>query len=190
MTPEEITALVNQQIEAVKAEITQQITSANQGLAASLTKKIEKLSQPAQASQDEPEKESLTLKSLKQQLSDMQSAFAAKEKEAADALKRSGLAEAIGQLKALSPGILQKLFLAEYGDALKQDGGVWYVDSPATGVKPLNTVLSDFLKTDDGKLFLPPSGVNGSGAVETKPIPPTSESPKAEDLLVKAFSDI
>ncbi|MBD2457975.1 hypothetical protein H6G80_28410 [Nostoc sp. FACHB-87] len=189
MTPEEITALVSQQIEAVKAELTQQITTANQGLAASLTKEIKKLSQPAPATQEEPEKESLTLKSLKQQLSDMQEQLAAKDRQALDAMKRSGVAEAIGQLKALSPGILQKLILTEYGDALKQDSGVWYVESPTVGVKPLATVLSDFLKTDDGKLFVPPSGINGSGATESKPIPATSESPKAEDLLVQAFSN-
>lgn len=191
MTPEEITALISQQVESLRTELTQQITSANQGLAASLSKEIKKLSQPAPATQEEPEKETLTLKALKQQLSDMQEQLAAKDKQTLDAMKRSAVAEAIGQQKALSPGILQKLILTEYGEVLKQDGGVWYVDSPATGVKPLTTVLSDFLKTEDGKLFIPPSGVQGSGAFETKPLPQTNnEQPKAEDLLFQAFSNI
>ncbi|ALF55629.1 hypothetical protein ACX27_26755 [Nostoc piscinale CENA21] len=190
MTPEEIQALVNAQIEGLRAEIAQQITTANQGLAASLTKEFKKHAAPAPAVQDEPEKESLTLKSLKQQLSDMQAAFAAKEKEATDALKRSGIAEAVAQAKALAPGTLQKLFLTEYGDALKQENGMWYVDSPATGVKPLNAVLSDFLKSDDGRLFVPPSGVNGAGSTEAKPSPATTTENKVEDLLFQAFSNI
>ncbi|WP_414579102.1 hypothetical protein [Anabaena sp. CCY 9402-a] len=190
MTPEEITALVNQQLESFRSEIKTEIVTANQGLASSLTKEIKKLSQPAQPAQEEDQKESLTLKSLKQQLSDMQTALEAKDKEASNALKRSAIAEAIGSLKALSPGILQKLMANEYGEYLKQDNGVWYVESPAVGVKPLNTVLSDFLKSEDGKLFMPASGVNGSGAEETKNPnpPPANQTKKSEDLLFEAYS--
>ncbi|AUT00899.1 hypothetical protein CLI64_11090 [Nostoc sp. CENA543] len=189
MTPEEIQALVTQQLEGFRSEIKQEIITANQGLAANLTREFKKLAQPAQPEKtEETEKESLTLKSLKQQISELQASLEAKDKQAFEALKRSGLAEAINQVKALSPGLLQKVFMTDYGQYLKQEDGTWYVESPQVGIKPLATALQDFLKSEDGKLFVPASGVNGSGATETKTQDTTPNKDKtAEDILFEHF---
>lgn len=187
MTPEEITALVQEQLTAFRTEI----TTANQGLAASLTREIKKLQQPAAPEkQDEgTEKETLSLKALKQQLQELTGKLEAKDAEAFNARKRSALAEVVASYKSLSPSALQKLMLAEYDSKLKEEAGVWYVEDGAS-IKPLKDVVGDFLKSEDGKLFLAPSGVNGSGSEETKPSAPTpnKKEKSAEDLLFEAFS--
>jgi hypothetical protein len=192
MSPEEIQALVESSIGNAISGLREEFTKANQGLAASLTKEVKKVlstqvSQPAETEQEDSSK--LTLKSLQQQLADLQSQLAQKDKEAFSAKKSQAISQVIANSQALNPSALMKLFSLEYGDSIKEENGAWFVDK-GDNVLPLQDALNTYLNSDEGKFYLPPSGVNGSGATETKPVPVNTNQPlKAEDALFAAFSN-
>lgn len=191
MTPEEIQALIQSSINEAITGLEDKFTKANQGLAASLNKEVKKAlsTPPAQPTEPQEDQNKLTLKALQQQLSDLQNQLAQKDKEAFTAKKSQAIAQVIANSKALNPAALTKLFNLEYGEYLKEENGQWFVDK-GDATLPLNDALNTYLSSEDGKFFLPPSGVNGSGSVETKPAPvDTNQKPKAEDLLFQDFSN-
>ena len=75
-----------------------------------------------------------------------------------------------------------KLFSSDYGDDLREVDGEWFV-----GDTPLPTAVDVFTKTEDGSIFLPPSGVQGSGS---KPSDgkPVSKPPDFNAAVAAAFS--
>ena len=75
-----------------------------------------------------------------------------------------------------------KLFSSDYGDDLREVDGEWFV-----GDTPLPTAVDVFTKTEDGSIFLPPSGVQGSGS---KPSDgkPVSKPPDFNATVTAAFS--
>ena len=75
-----------------------------------------------------------------------------------------------------------KLFSSDYGDDLREVDGEWFV-----GDTPLTTAVDVFTKTEDGSIFLPPSGVQGSGS---KPSDgkPVSKPPDFNATVTAAFS--
>ena len=75
-----------------------------------------------------------------------------------------------------------KLFSSDYGDDLREVDGEWFV-----GDTPLPTAVDVFTKTEDGSIFLPPSGVQGSGS---KPSDgkPVSKPPDFNAAVTAAFS--
>ncbi|MEA5603703.1 hypothetical protein [Nostoc sp. UHCC 0252] len=190
MTQEEIQALIDASLNSFKTEISSEFTKANQGLAASVTKEIKKLQspQPAPVESTESISEKLTLKALEQQLTDLKTQLANKDLETLSAKRGSAVSQAIANSKALSPAVLQKVFLLDNSDKLKEENGKWYV-TQGDSVSTLEDALTSFLSTEDGKAFIPASGVRGSDAQETKvtPIDP-NKTVKAEDALFEAFS--
>jgi len=189
MTQEEIQALVESTINGAISGLRDEFTKANQGLAANLTKEFKKVVstpiQPIEPPQEDQNK--LTLKTLQQQLSDLQSQLAQKDKEAYTARLKQAISEVIANSKALNPSALQKLFTLEYGDFLKEESGKWFVDKGDT-VLPLQDALNTYLNSEEGKFYLPPSGVNGSGSIETKPAPVNTEQKlTGADALMQAF---
>nr|WP_322714548.1 hypothetical protein [Nostoc sp. ChiSLP03a]MDZ8215802.1 hypothetical protein [Nostoc sp. ChiSLP03a] len=189
MTEQEIQALIDASLNSFKTEISTEFTKANQGLAASVTKEIKKLQAPQSAPAESTEsiQEKLTLKVLEQQLTDLKTQLANKDLEALNAKRSSAVSQAIANSKALSPATLQKVFLLDNSDKLKEENGKWYV-AQGDSVSTLEDALSSYLSTEDGKAFLPASGVRGSDAQETKvtPIDPNQKL-KAEDALFESF---
>ncbi|MGV0103980.1 hypothetical protein NSTCB13_02626 [Nostoc sp. DSM 114160] len=189
MTEQEIQALIDASLNSFKTEIKTEFTQANQGLASSLTKEIKKLqvAQPTVTEPTESTQEKLTLKALEQQLTDLKTQLADKDKETAAAKRSSAVSQVIANSKALSPGTLQKVFLLDYADQLKEEGGKWYL-AQGDSVSTLEDALNSYLLSEDGKAFAPASGVRGSSAQETKvtPIDPNQKL-KAEDALFESF---
>ncbi|MDZ8259459.1 hypothetical protein [Nostoc sp. ChiQUE01b] len=190
MTEQEIQALIDASLNSFKTEISTEFTKANQGLAASVTKEIKKLqtiqSTPTEPSENNQEK--LTLRALEQQLTDLKTQLANKDLETIAAKRSSAVSQVIANSKALSPSALQKLFLLDYSDKIKQEGDKWYV-AQGDNVSSLEDALNSYLSSEDGKAFVPPSGVKGSSAQETKvtPVDP-NQKVKAEDALFESFN--
>ncbi|MBN3927113.1 hypothetical protein [Nostoc sp. NMS4] len=189
MTEQEIQALIDASLNSFKTEISTEFTKANQGLAASVTKEIKKLqtAQPTVVEPTEAIQDKLTLKALEQQLTDLKTQLANKDLEAIAAKRSSAVSQVIANSKSLSPAILQKVFLLDYADKIKQEGDKWYVTEGDT-VSTLEDALNSYLSSEDGKAFVPASGVRGSDAQETKvtPVDP-NQKVKAADALFESF---
>ncbi len=92
----------------------------------------------------------------------------------ADALTAAGVPadrhrHAIGHLVAAE-------HLVDYADEGKGDAVVW---RGTEGEEPLPTALKAWLKTSDGKLYLPPVNPGGSGGGPGRPAPIDSKDPRA-----------
>ncbi len=189
MTEQEIQALIDASLNSFKTEISTEFTKANQGLAASVTKEIKKLqtAQPTVAEPTESTQEKLTLRALEQQLTDLKTQLANKDLETVAAKRSSAVSQVIANSKALSPSALQKLFLLDNADRIKEENGAWYV-AQGESVSTLEDALTSYLLSEDGKAFLPASGVRGSDAQETKvtPVDPNQKL-KAADALFESF---
>ncbi|AVH67040.1 hypothetical protein [Nostoc sp. 'Peltigera membranacea cyanobiont' N6] len=189
MTEQEIQALIDASLNSFKTEISTEFTKANQGLAANLTKEFKKLQtpQPTVTEPTETTQDKLTLKALEQQLTELKTQLANKDLETVAAKRSSAVSQAIANSKALSPGSLQKLFLLDNSDKLKEENGVWYV-AQGESVSTLEDALNSYLSSEDGKAFAPASGVRGSDAQETKvtPVDPNQKL-KAADALFESF---
>ncbi len=190
MTEQEIKALIDAALNSFKSEIKTEITTANQGLAASISKDLKKLQapQPTTTEPTETISDKLTLKNLEQQLTDLKTQLANKDLETIAAKRSSAVSQVIANSKALSPATLQKVFLLDHADKIKQEGDKWYV-AQGDNVSSLEDALTSYLSSEDGKAFLPPSGVRGSDAQETRvtPVDP-NQKPKAVDALFDAFN--
>ncbi|WP_427162621.1 hypothetical protein ACQFX9_14360 [Aliinostoc sp. HNIBRCY26] len=190
LTIEQVQALIDEKFAVLKEEV----TAANKGLAASLTKDIKKAlaSQSTQSPEGEIQEDSnkLTLKSLQQKISDLTNQLAQKDKEAFNAKKSQAVSQAIASLKTLGPSALQKLFLAEYSDSLREENGSWFIEK-GDSVFSLQDALNNYLNTEEGKCFLPASGVKGSDSIETKPTQVSTEQKlTGADALMQAFVNI
>ncbi|MEH1957674.1 hypothetical protein [Nostoc sp.] len=190
MTEQEIQALIDASLNSFKTEINSEFTKANQGLAASVTKEIKKLQTPQHTATESTEiiQDKLTLRALEQQLIDLKTQLADKDKETVAAKRSSAVSQVIANSKALSPGSLQKLFLLDNAERIIEENGKWFINQGDT-VSTLEDALTSYLSSEDGKAFLPASGVRGSDAQETKvtPVDP-NQKPKAADALMQAFN--
>jgi hypothetical protein len=188
MTTEEIQLLINQTItetvDKVRAELTEQITKTNQGLASSLTKEMKKLATPVDV---EESSEKLTLKSLQSQVEQLNKQLVDKENQAFNARKSQAIVQAVSSTKNLNPSAVTKLFTLEYGDSIKEENNKWFVVSGESTLS-LEDALNSYLATDEGKGLVPPSNVNGSGAIETNTTINTTDKLTAADALFSAFS--
>jgi hypothetical protein len=189
MTEQEIQALIDASLNSFKTEISTEFTKANQGLAASVTKEIKKLQtvQPTIVEPTETIQDKLTLKALEQQLTDLKTQLANKDKETINAKRSSAVSQAIANSKALSPSTLQKVFLLDNSDKIIEENGKWFVNQ-GDNVSSLDDALNSYLLSEDGKAFVPASGVQGSSAQETKvtPVDP-NQKVKAADALFESF---
>lgn len=190
LTIEQVQALIDEKFAALKEEV----TAANKGLAASLTKEVKKAlaNQSTQSPEGEAQEDSnkLTLKTLQQQISDLTNQLAQKDKEAFTAKKSQAVSQMIASLKTLGSTSLQKLFMSEYGEFIKEENGSWFVDK-GDSTLALQDALNNYLNTEDGKIFLPASGVKGSDSIETKPTQISTEQKlTGADALMQAFAKI
>ncbi|MCW5317926.1 hypothetical protein GTQ43_30405 [Nostoc sp. KVJ3] len=107
--------------------------------------------------------------------------------ETVAAKRSSAVSQVIANSKALSPGSLQKLFLLDNAERIIEENGKWFVNQGDT-VSTLEDALNSYLTSEDGKAFVPASGVRGSDAQETKvtPVDPNQKL-KAADALYESF---
>jgi len=194
MDEEQVKALIEAAIapalEGVKTELTAQMHTANQGVASTLSKAIAGLNKKVEATPPNPppapaekpkskddgsdsdapiQAVSLEMQAMKTQLeklnADLVAERAAKERAAA----ASAIAGAVTDSGAQAPTALRTLIEARYAASLKEENGSWYV-SDGVNATPLLDTVKAYLATDEGKHFVPSSGVRGSGAREVKPV--------------------
>ncbi|MDZ7922527.1 MAG: hypothetical protein U5M23_00390 [Marinagarivorans sp.] len=206
LTIEEVQAQIDQklteQAEILTAQLTEStqtaITKATTGLGANLTREIKALSdaqksgptkgdskgdKDKRADEDDDSPSSLAMEALKTQLSDLTQRLEAQQAEltierqqAFNAAATAALTTAINASNAQHQPLLAQVLGANYSGKLQQEDGAWFVADGGRTV-PIDDAVKRYLETDIGKIFVPPSGVQGSGARET-PIAANAE-PKA-----------
>ncbi|MBW4483013.1 MAG: hypothetical protein KME14_10755 [Tildeniella torsiva UHER 1998/13D] len=172
VTLEQLTALFN----TFKAEVLTEVNTANAGAVSAMKKQLQKMTDAPQAPAADPGAETpddtgshkLTLKALQTQLAELQAERERERQETLQAKRNSALTQAIAGTGALNQKVLYRLFLADHGDKIQQEGDQWFVKHGDDDVAPLETTITKFLASDEGKFFIPPSGVSGSGSTETK----------------------
>ena len=183
--------------EKLSTEILSQVDRKNSGLAASLNKDVAKAiadlkqaetpsADPEPSPDDKPGR--LTTKAVQSELEQLKQQLADEKAAKLQSDRKAALTGAIASKGTLAQGILFDALDRRFGDNLKQDDGQWFV-MEGDLVKPLETVVSGFLETDEGKHFLPASGVNGGGSSETVKTPAKVEDMSASDLWSAALSE-
>lgn len=167
--------------EQLNRAITQRLKSFEKSIASSLEEsskamlsKLEEMRPPPQAS-SQPEKaadESPIVKGLQKQIADLQ----AKQKAADEAVQaarmaqrdqalRTKLAEELGRYGVDSGRVKHAVgYLVDAAKAVSYDeGSDEIVFKDKNDVVDLSTGLKSWLSTDDGKIYVPPRGAQGSG---------------------------
>lgn len=188
MDEEQIKLLLTQTLSEFKTELLSAVDTKNQGLAASLTRKLEKPKpEPETTTEDDTQK--LTLKALNQRIADLTSQIENEKKASFKSAAESALVKSIADSGAQNTGALRKLLLSEYGEKLRTEGGEFFVENGDV-VVPLSTAISTYLSTDEGKYFMPPSGVKGAGSSETRQVTSSSsEKQSTEQAIFDSFSE-
>lgn len=208
MTLEELKALLEESqaslleqvqtsLKGMKGEILQEVDKKNSGTVSSILKSLkpkeekvpvleEKASvQEEKAPVQEEEKTKLSLKALERQIADFKAQLEEKDKKLLLKELDGNLLNALNGKKVLNSGIALKAFKLENEGNLKQEDGVWYVQS-GESVVSLDTAVDKFLETDFGKTLVPPtSKARGSGLKPQN----TTVAPK-EDSKKNSLDDL
>lgn len=181
MEQEEVQKLLDE----FKAELLKTVDSKNSGLAASISKDLKKTLEGLQKPQeDKPQGD---INTLQRQIQSLEEKLQAKDAEAFENRRTQALQKQIANLGALEPNSLFKLYLLEHGQLLKEEGGNWLVEQDGKTIS-LEDSLKAYLESDEGKVFLPPSGTHGSSSEESSgQARPIEKSPSAEEALSQAF---
>jgi hypothetical protein len=208
MTLEELEAFITEkfgelttQVGGLESKILSEVDRRNSGTAASISKDVAKKLEAIQPPTPDPTpappgdgdgeaKGKLTVKAvqnelqqLRQELADRDTAIAQRDREAA-------LNGVLSSKRVLAQGVLFNALKTQYGDKLQRDGDQWFVvDGDST--KTLESAVDGFLTTDDGKAFLPSSGVNGAGSKESNASTSTATSDmSAGAMMMAALGDL
>lgn len=167
------------QNDALKTELLSEVDRRNKGVASSVERRLKQLQDSAIKPEGDPTDDPtlsnppvvdgsrIQMKQMQDQLAALQSQLVAEKNAALMGNRRAALTGTIASKKVTAPGILFDALDKRFGDALKQEGGSWFVES-GEFVETLDAVINKFLATDEGKAFLPPSGVTGAGSSESK----------------------
>ncbi|MBE9110298.1 hypothetical protein IQ273_12835 [Nodosilinea sp. LEGE 07298] len=172
VTLEQITALLT----GFKTEVLTEVNTANAGAVAATKKLLQKVTDAPQApaadssadSTDDAGGQKLTLKALQTEIADLKAERERERQETLEAKRNSAVTQAIAGSGALNQKVLYRLFLSDNGEKIQQEGDQWFLKNGDDDVAPLDAALTKFLSSEEGKFFLPPSGVNGAGSTETK----------------------
>lgn len=208
MTLEELKALLEESqaslleqvqtsLKGMKGEILQEVDKKNSGTVSSILKslkpkeeKVPVLEEKAPVQEEkapvqEEEKTKLSLKALERQIADFKAQLEEKDKKLLLKELDGNLLNALNGKKVLNSGIALKAFKLENEGNLKQEDGVWYVQS-GESVVSLDTAVDKFLETDFGKTLVPPtSKARGSGLKPQN----TTVAPK-EDSKKNSLDDL
>ena len=202
MTLEELEAFITEkfttladQVGGLESKILSEVDRRNSGLAASVTKDVAKKLDALQPATPDPAPETKTgdgdgeskarptIKALETDLQKLRKEIADKDAAIERSNRESALSGVLSRKQVLAQGVLFNALRAEYGDKLQRDGDQWFVVD-GDDAKTLESVVDGFLATDDGKAFLPSSGVNGAGSKESNSSPVT----ETDDMSVGAMA--
>lgn len=188
---EEIQAYIDSALESFKGEVLEQVTNANKGLAANMSRDLKKVLSSLEETKKEEkviEEDKLSLKSLQKQVIQLQEEVVRKDKEAFEARKAQTLSQIIASANVLNPKALQKLFSMEYGENIVEENGAWFV-SKGEEVISLNEAFNEYLNSDEGKFYIAPSNVRGSDAIEVKETPTIGNKVDAAEALMQLYGN-
>lgn len=142
--------------------------------------------------------ERLTLKALQQQFEQEKEArkrleeqIAQEKQQAFKSSRNSAISELVASSGVVNPSTLKKLFELNYADKMKAEAGTWFIEDD-DNVRPLKDVFGDYLNSEEGELFQPPSNVQGSGAKGSSDVLPANQGKlsSSDDFLLQAFADL
>lgn len=166
-----------------KAEIMEQVNSANQGLAKNILSRVEsKVEAPKEV---KPSEDELLSKSLQAQLDDLKSQLAEKDARAIKAEKDAVIADYIAQSDATGKSVLTRQINSLYSDKLVKENDKWYVKD-GDNVKEFGETFNEYLSSDEGALFVKPSNTKGSGSSKGES-QVSNVKPSKEDAIVAAL---
>lgn len=178
---------VQKLLDEFRADLLKTVDSKNSGLAASISKDLKKTLEGLQKPQGDKTQGEVDVNALQSQIQSLQEKLQAKDTEAFENSRNQALKAAIANLGALEPNSLFKLYLLEHGQSLQSEGEGWLVEQDGKAIS-LEDSLKTYLESDEGKVFLPPSGTNGSSSEESNgQARPIEKSPTAEEALSQAF---
>jgi len=187
------------------------VTKATTGLAAKMSREIAALSKSSSkpkgkkedSNSDGDEKDAkaepsnLAVQALQTQLADVNKRLEqqaadleAERKQAFTEASTTALVSAIADSNAQHQGLLRQVLATDYADKLKRDGDQWFVVDGDRTVGLADSVKA-YLGTDNGKVFVPPSGVQGSGAKETPndaPAPNAGKYSSRSEQILSEFA--
>lgn len=189
---------ISTQGEALKTELLSEVDRRNKGAVSSLTKQFTQFKESLKPAEDEPPAEPvlpettpttpaptatqpdgatrIAMQKMQEQMAALQSQLETEKQAALMGNRKAALTSVIGSKKVIAPGILYDALVHRIGSGLKEENGSWFVES-GESIETLEGVIDKFLSTDEGKAFLPASGVLGAGSSEksSKPNSITSD---------------
>lgn len=197
MTLEELEALVNSQKVTIE-NLTNQLTTLTQSV-----QKIVNTPTPSPTPAPEPtptpspspsptptpvlaanDQTSVQVDALSQQLKDLQDQLKATEKKALLEKVNATLSSSIANKSLRSPNVVKELLSKRWSDKIIEDNGqLYYKDGNIT--KAINVMFDDWMKTDEGKDFIPASRPNGTNITTNNSVtnPATSNTPAPKNSL-------
>lgn len=209
MTLEELTAYITEQvgnlttqIGGLETKILTEVDRRNSGTAASISKDLAKAIAAVQPATPDPAPEAKsgeggdetkvrpTIKALETDLQKLRQEIADKDAAIERGNRETALNGVLSSKRVLAQGVLFNALKAQYGDKLQRDGDQWFVVD-GDSAKTLESVVDGFLATDDGKAFLPSSGVNGAGSKESSATSTVSTSEMSVGAMaIAALTDL
>ena len=209
MTLEELEAFITEkfgelttQVGGLETKILSEVDKKNAGTAASISKDLAKAIAAVQPKEETTTTETKTgegdgeskvrptIKALETDLQKLRQEIADKDAAIERSNRESALSGVLSSKRVLAQGVLFNALKAQYGDKLQRDGDQWFVVD-GDSAKTLESVVDGFLATDDGKAFLPSSGVNGAGSKESSATSTVSTSEMSVGAMaIAALTDL
>lgn len=184
LTQEQLQELIASAVNQAKTEILSEVDIKNQGVAANINRKLKSFEAPTEPPKDT--EQTLTLKTLQDQVTSLQASLKAKDEQALKAERNSKIYELIASSDVNAKSILSRQIETLYGDKLVKENGKWYVQDDEN-VKEFETAFSDYLATDEGAFFIKPSTTKGSNSSQGEKVNTTTQ-PSKDQQLMAAFS--
>ena len=161
LTPEQIQqisqALVPIISENISNNLLSQMTQMNQGTAASTLKRVEKIVNEKfnnyQPAQQEDNQDSPALRSIQQQLNELQKQQEQAQQTLANTNRKNAVSELFSSNNAMRADVATKIFLAENEGNIVEDQGQYFINENGT-YTPIAKSVKSFLQTDVGSSFL------------------------------------
>lgn len=176
---------ISTQGESLKADLLTEVDRRNKGVASSMSKQFKafqdslKTEEATEDATEEPpspiaaptaQPDSATriaMRQMQEQMAALQAQLETEKQAALAGNRKAALTSVIGSKKVIAPGILYDALDKRLGSGLREENGAWFVES-GDAIETLEGVLDKFLATEEGKAFLPASGVSGAGSSESK----------------------
>jgi FlxA-like protein len=202
MTEEEIKALIKSSLEAFSTTFSSQLnTTIGQIVTAQITPITQQIEQIKTVKTDSVKTEDKaddqkttikdTVKALQQQLADLQTQSAEKEKRALQAEFKAELGSLLGSVKDLrTPGIVKELLTAKWGEKVVKGEDGQFLLKDGENVKILKSEFDGFFATDEGKALIAVKTPNATNVTTQNQGTNVTPGSKGSDTTGKTSLDL